>query len=272
MFGNHPLPNIAPSFLSFLPPPTHIPPPLLSWLPLANARMGQARACSSLLVMSMSHHCTPSVPCHHLPIIPTSATSAFLPLPLSRDVGRWIPTPPMPHATSSDKTAHRWLLHHCQQPLPMPCHPIKLPAIECHVTKAEGARRIEMGIGSGMEEGYQGRKRKGNPWVGRRVFVPLHSHSIIPEASEVVCIPHTILFGFPDVSEVVCSPHTILFGLPVQTSGVHPTHPCSDFFLSPPVIWGEIWSEQVGVNTTCCLIQLPLFPPPFRGNFLLQCQ
>ena len=47
MFGNHPLPNIAPSLLCFSPPPTHIPPPLPSPLPLANARTGQARARSS---------------------------------------------------------------------------------------------------------------------------------------------------------------------------------------------------------------------------------
>jgi len=47
MFGNHPLPNIAPSLLCWLPPPTHIPPPLLSPLPFANARTGHARACSS---------------------------------------------------------------------------------------------------------------------------------------------------------------------------------------------------------------------------------
>jgi hypothetical protein len=48
MFGNHPLPNIAPSFLCFLPPPTNNHPPPPSPLPLANARTGQARARSSL--------------------------------------------------------------------------------------------------------------------------------------------------------------------------------------------------------------------------------
>jgi len=47
MFGNHPLPNIAPSLLCFSPPPTHIPPPPPSPLPLANACTGQARARSS---------------------------------------------------------------------------------------------------------------------------------------------------------------------------------------------------------------------------------
>ena len=47
MFGNRLLPNIAPSFLCFQPPPTHIPPPPPSPLPLANARTGHVRARSS---------------------------------------------------------------------------------------------------------------------------------------------------------------------------------------------------------------------------------
>ena len=47
MFCNHPLPNIAPSLLCLLPPPTHVPPPLPSPPPLTIARTGHARARSS---------------------------------------------------------------------------------------------------------------------------------------------------------------------------------------------------------------------------------
>ena len=97
MFGNHPLPNITLSFLCFLPPPTHIL-LLLSPLPLTNAHMGQARACSSLQVASTPHHHAPSMPrpciCHiHFPAPP-----------LIEGCGQ----------TDSDN-----------RPCPMPCHPTK---------------------------------------------------------------------------------------------------------------------------------------------------
>ena len=63
MFGNHPLPNIAPSLFCLLPPPTNNHPPPLSPLPLANARTGQARARSSLTLTPA--HCITS-PAHPL--------------------------------------------------------------------------------------------------------------------------------------------------------------------------------------------------------------
>ena len=48
MFGNHPLPNIGPSHLFHLPPPSHHPAIVaVPAVPLANAQMGQARAFSS---------------------------------------------------------------------------------------------------------------------------------------------------------------------------------------------------------------------------------
>jgi len=78
MFGNHPLPNIAPSLLCLSPPPPHIPPPPFP-LPLANARTGQARARSSRIPVcapplvegcgQATRHVTAQVPppCRSLP-------------------------------------------------------------------------------------------------------------------------------------------------------------------------------------------------------------
>ena len=66
----------------------------------------------------------------------------------------------------------------------------------------------------GKREGPRERKGRGNPGgAGRRVFVPPPSCSIVSEASEAVCTPHTSLFDLPDVNEVVCIPHTTSFGL-----------------------------------------------------------
>ena len=65
MFGNHPLPNIAPSLLCLSPPPPHIPLPPPSPLPLANARMGQARARAPPLVEGCgqtTRHVTTRIP------------------------------------------------------------------------------------------------------------------------------------------------------------------------------------------------------------------
>ena len=48
MFGNHPLPNIGPSHLFHLPPPSHHPAVVaVPTVPLVSAQMGQARAFSS---------------------------------------------------------------------------------------------------------------------------------------------------------------------------------------------------------------------------------
>ena len=83
MFGNHPLPNIAPSLLCFLPPPTHIPPPPPSPLPLANAHTSQARARSSLTpTPTRCTNVTPTLPHHH-----PSTAPAFAP-PLAEGCGQ----------------------------------------------------------------------------------------------------------------------------------------------------------------------------------------
>jgi hypothetical protein len=93
-------------------------------------------------------------------------------------------------------------------------------------------------------EGGGGRGRKEKPWVGRRVFVPPPSCSIISEASEAVCIPHAISFGLPDTNEVVCIPHTILFGLLDANKVVCIPHTVS--FGLPHV------NEQCAAHTLLC--------------------
>ena len=56
---------------------------------------------------------------------------------------------PVPHHPTKPPAVDRHVT--TQRPLPMPHHPMKPPAIKHHVTKAEGARRMGMGVGSGTE-------------------------------------------------------------------------------------------------------------------------
>jgi hypothetical protein len=86
MFGNHPLPNIHPSHLFYLPPPSHhLAVIAVPAVPLMSAQMGQARAfwstpttmspllptvyATSLLTVSPKHHLTTTIdtqmPRHH---------------------------------------------------------------------------------------------------------------------------------------------------------------------------------------------------------------
>jgi len=103
MFGNHPLPNIVPSLLVFSPPPTQIPPLLPPLpLPLANARTGQATACSSL--MPTPAHCTaspaPTTIHRHPPVFAPpliegcGQTTCHVTAPSSRRVARCQRRPP----------------------------------------------------------------------------------------------------------------------------------------------------------------------------------
>ena len=136
------------------------------------------------------------------------------------------------------------------------------------------------------------RKRRGNSGGGGReeAFAPPPFCSIISEASEAVCIPHTGSFNLPDANKVVCIPHTISFGLPdVNEQCATHTPLCLSFFI-PPIIWGGFflamarmrWYEidtlphssgfsffaaddRGGVIPTC---HLQFHPPIIGGNLL----
>ena len=144
MFGNHPLPNIAPSLLLFLPPPPPNmfppPPPLFPSRPPAWAKRGRA-------------HCQcqrpPTTPHHHCSTAPASATAQLLPVPSSRDVGDC--HLPCHHLQKTLMPRHP----HRQQPLQAispPMTPATSPqqtAVERHVTRTEASGRI----GGSEEEG-----------------------------------------------------------------------------------------------------------------------
>ena len=108
--------------------------------------------------------------------------------------------------------------------------------------------------------------------MGRRAFVPLPSCTVIPEASEAVCNPHTVSFGFPDANEaaciphaasfdlsdaneMVCNPHSVSFGLPDanERCATH-TLLSSSFFLSP-IVWGGFF--PVTTRTRRCEVHTP---------------
>ena len=103
--------------------------------------------------------------------------------------------------------------------------------------------------------------RKGKPRVGRRAFVPPPSCSVVLEASEAVCNPHTISFGFPDANEAaciphaasfdlsdanetVCNPHSVLFGLPDVNERCATHTPLGSSFFYPPQTMGGILSSN----------------------------
>ena len=122
MFGNHPLPNIAPSFLCFLPPPTHNPLPPPALLPLTNAHTGQARACSLLMPMpthARPLHCITGTHTTHHP----SASPHVCPSPHQ---GMWAND--MPHHRSEPPP---WL-----PTATLNCHITNERACVCHITAA----------------------------------------------------------------------------------------------------------------------------------------
>ena len=99
MFGNHPLPNIAPSLLLFLPPPPDtfppLPPPPFPLRPPAWAKRGRAHR---------QRQRPPTTPRHHRSTAPASATARLLPLPSSRDVGER--HPPRHHLRKAPPPRH----------------------------------------------------------------------------------------------------------------------------------------------------------------------
>ena len=237
MFGNHPLPNIAPSLLLFLPPPPHtfppLPPPPSPLQPPTWAKRRRAH-----------HWCqwSPTMPRHHLSTVPTSAT-LLPPLPSLRDVGKWhlLCHPPltnspghcqMPHhplsnamastlttacATSPDKSTRRWMPH--------------------HVIKTEGARRIAKGVQGGRKRGKE--KERGNRRWGGGCLCPLPPAAsfgqrgsvhptcclIWPSRCEWGSVQPTHHLIRPSRHEwAMCNPHTALFKL------LYPPHHWGGFF------------------------------------------
>jgi hypothetical protein len=116
------LPNIAPSLLCLLPPPTNIPP-----LPLANARTGHASARSSLTPTPA--HCTTS------PTHPSTSPPRVCPSPprgmWANDTPRHRPNPPPPRSLPTANpnrhvTGERARVRHVtavNNPHPPPHHP-----------------------------------------------------------------------------------------------------------------------------------------------------
>ena len=109
--------NIAPSFLCFLPPPTHNPLPPPSLLPLANAHMSQARACSLLTPMPTHAH-----PLHYITSTHTTHHPSASPCvcsPLIKGYGQ------MTHHITNQNHRH---VACCQQWLRTATSPMKGPA------------------------------------------------------------------------------------------------------------------------------------------------
>ena len=281
MFGNRPLPNIAPSLILFLPPPPDAfptPPPLppASRAPTWAKRGRAHRRRRCLPTTPTPRHpqchspCAASPPCHHGPQ-PTRpvchrpqcrhvtsnntrrrtpyATSAAP--PLIKGCGRTTSTtsPPThlsrPPSNATSPTAN--------DIRPCPRHTTQAPAGERHVTKTEGAKRAETGVGGGKR---RGKEAKGKLRVGRRAFVPPPSCSVVSAASEMVCTPHTGSFGLPDANERCAIPHTAPFEL-----------------FYPPLSFGGGNSflqrqERGSMKSTCRLVQAGLFPPMGGFSFL----
>ena len=149
MFGNHPLPNIAPSPLLLLPPPPHMFPHNRLHCPPHECPHGLSEG---MLIAEANTH----QPCH-VTITYHCHITAF----------QW--SPHLPHHYYCP-SPHRgmWVndichITHCQWQSPMPCHPKKAPTIKHHITKTERARSAEKGVG-GEERG--GRREKGETTGG----------------------------------------------------------------------------------------------------------
>jgi hypothetical protein len=150
MFGNHLLPNISPSHLFHLPPPSHYPAIItVPAVPLASAQMGKARAFSSK---------------------PT-ATS---PLPHTAYATSPPMTSPTQHVTT-DSHHHHWQVSMAASPL--------LEGCRCR-NQQVWVRRSEGG-GKWSEEAREWGMRRQGKWRGRgRPFVPPPSLFLIPEANK----------------------------------------------------------------------------------------
>ena len=205
MFGNRPLPNIAPSLLLFQPPPPDAfpAPPPLSSPSRAPAWAKQGRA-HRRRPPTMPRHCDH----HRLSTVPASAAP-----PLVEGCGR------MTFATSPRHVTHR----HRQSPLratverhvtandncPAPHHPTKMPAVERHVTKTEGARR-RLGVGKGRRRGKEKKSETAGGEEGVCAPSPLQRHF---RSQRGGVRPTRRLAWPPRCERVVCSPHTAPFKL-----------------------------------------------------------
>jgi hypothetical protein len=231
MFGNHPLPNIAPSLLLFLPPPPDAfphrcrrrpprdrPHGLSEGVPIADADAHQPRH----VTVAYRRHVT------RFRRSPRPPHRCYRPSPRR---GMWASDiQHIPHRQPQPlrATVERHVTHGQRQP-PVPRHATKAPAVERHVTKNRGSEESRNGSRRGKEpgEGGGGRRRKRKPRVGRRAFVPPPSCSVVSEASETVCTPHTGSFGLPDANEAVCILHTGSFDLPDASEAVCIPHTVS---------------------------------------------
>ena len=105
----------------------------------------------------------------------------------------------------------------------------------------------------------------GLPNANETVCTPHTGSFGLPNANEAVCIPHTVSFDLPNANEAVCIPHTVSFGLPDANEQCASHTPlCSSFFI-PPHHLGGILSckrqEQGGMKSTRRLVRAALFPP-----------
>jgi hypothetical protein len=278
MFGNHPLPNIAPSLLLFLPPPPDAfphrcrrrpprdrPHGLSEGVPIADADAHQPRH----VTVAYRRHVT------RFRRSPRPPHRCYRPSPRR---GMWASDiQHIPHRQPQPlrATVERHVTHGQRQP-PMPRHATKAPAVERHVTKNRGSEESRNGSRRGKEpgEGGGGRRRKRKPRVGRRAFVPPPSCSVVSEASETVCTHTPARSAFQTRTRRCASytPARSTFQMParrcashtpsrttfqtqtrrcashipsrlafqMRTSGVHPTHRSVRAFLSPPIVWGGI--------------------------------
>ena len=194
MFGNYPLPNIAPSLLLLLPPPSHMllppPPPPSPSRPPTWAKQGHACHQRPPTTFTPRHRVPP--PLHRQPQPPHHRPP---PLPLLRDVGEWF----LPCHAAQTMTAPCYVTANDNHP--MPHHPTKAPAIEHHVTKMEGVRRREMEGGGGKEE-----KRE------------------TAGGEEGICAPSLLQRHFGSQQGSVHPTYHLVWPSRCEQGGVHPTH------------------------------------------------
>ena len=175
MFGNHPLPNIAPSLLLFLPPPPPdvFPPPPPPPTPLrlpAWAKRGRAHHRRWRPRTMPCHRCVPS-PHHPLSTVPTSGTRLLPLLPSSRDVGeRHLARHPPPMTSSP--------CHH-----QMPRHPPQVTTARATSHSKSACCRTPHHEDQGSEGGRKRSKRGKERERGNRGWGGGHSCPLPPVAS-----------------------------------------------------------------------------------------
>ena len=269
MFGNYPLPNIAPSLLLLLPPPSHtlppLPPPLSPSRPPTWAKRGRACHQRPPTTFMPRHrvppplHRQPRPPHHHPP-----------PLPLSRDVGERF----LPRHAAQTMTAPCYVTANDNHPVPH--HPTKAPAVKRHITKMEGARRRE------MEGGEKGNRRWGGghlcplpPAASFRKPARRCAPHIPPRLAFQTrtrrCASHTpprLIFQTPARRCASHTPSRSVFQM--RTGGVQPTPLRLSFLIPPPSFGGDSFQERGGVKLHTALFELNYSPPTTGGFLFLQ--